>query len=188
MGILYTSRKTPLKWPTSSPFNISDKKILTIDYRPKTYSTSEAYVPGIDVVQSTVYNGCYFTPSNPGISGVTEPTWSTDPLIPTTDGTIVWVASPDILPIRQGDIITTSTWSCIAQGSNYNPTTLTSPIVGFTFTSPSIISSTTTQTTLATSLLSLLSPITIINHITITRVGGFTEEMDVPIYLTTTNL
>lgn len=90
----------------------TDKWQFTNRFDPRTWASSTVFAKGEYCKPSTA-NGFKFL-SNGGRSGSTEPTWAVDEGETTTDGSIEWVAYPDLFALEPGETVTGSTWTATA--------------------------------------------------------------------------
>lgn len=158
--MLYDSGLKPFKHP--SPYDENEKKYYSRTYRPDDWVTATEYKKNVDIVIPTTPNGLMYECISGGISGATEPTFSTVEGGETTDGTVKWKTKAYDLFLNTGDSITVSTWT----GTN-SETIDNESIIGGILTKFRL----TAVSTGATSA-------TIINHITVVRSNGDTEEFD----------
>ena len=106
MTILYATGLKPYKHP--EPYDINEKKYYSLSYRPKTWTTATEYKKGVDLVIPTTPNGMMYECQSGGISGGTEPTFSTTEGETTTDGSVTWVTRAYDLLLNTGDSVTAS--------------------------------------------------------------------------------
>lgn len=161
--IVYADDSGPISWPTEDSHDPSSKKDYYLFYRPETYSTSKEYIKGVDVVVPTVPNGCMYECVSGGISGATEPDWSTSEGRTLDDNTVKWKCLAANTRLRSGDVISASTWTCDS--------------ADVTLSDSSIISGIGTVINVST-VPSTLKKIKITNHITITRSTARDEEFE----------
>lgn len=82
----------------------------TFYYAAPDWAASTEYFIG-DVVYPTTKSGIYLEVTQPGVSGSTEPTWSTKKSAKATDNTVIWKTVVDPLALQTGETIVTSVWT-----------------------------------------------------------------------------
>lgn len=97
-----------------APFDPAAKKTVGIIYKPPVWTGSTVFYyraeDDYDVVVPTVFKGVYYKVVNPGLSGITEPTWPTTIGSRVVDGTVIWEAvAYNLLPNEE--TIAESTWA-----------------------------------------------------------------------------
>ena len=162
MSILYSLGDEPFLLPETMAYDINEKKFYSMSYRPISWSADTEYKKDIDVIMASVPNGLYYECTSGGISGSIEPAFNTSERDVTNDGTVEWITRPYDLLLNTGDVIIASTWV----GTN-----------GETIDNESIVSSIHTKFRL-TAVAADSTEVTIVNHITVTRLNGDDEELD----------
>ena len=116
--MIYSPYQTgPLKIPGS--YDPDSVHIFGFKFRPDVWEPNKVYElrspDNPDLVLPTTYTGMYAELANPGISGATEPTWSTTSGGLTVESTgAIWIMRPfNMLPMSL--IIQSSSWA--AQGA-----------------------------------------------------------------------
>ena len=171
--IIYSDDSGPVIWPTSDLHDPDSKKYYYIEYRPPVRENEKAYVKGVDVVVLDTPNGCIYECISGGISNHLSAhqvnTFTTVEGKTVDDGDVKWKCKPDTSRLRDGDTITTSTWSS------------TEPTV--TLSGEVILSG--IQTGVRVDAVDpTLKKFLITNHITIQRVSGRIEEFDKSLLVT----
>jgi hypothetical protein len=95
-------------------YDKDSKKVVGLVFRPNAWSANTVYYyrssSDYDVVVPTVFKGLYYKVINPGMSGATEPVWSTTVDDIVTDNGIQWQAvAYNLMPPTES--ITASTWA-----------------------------------------------------------------------------
>ena len=106
MTILYATGPEAVKYPTKH--DPDEKVFYGFRLAPEDHYLNFAYYLD-DVVIPSVVNGFYYVCTKPGISGLTEPTWSTVINGKTTDGSVTWKAIPYDFMMKPGDSLS-SDW------------------------------------------------------------------------------
>ena len=123
MAIHLSDASGPIKWPKTDNHDPQSKKYYFLTYRPNQWEPGTEYVKDSGVVVPLLGNGCLYVCVQSGISGGTEPVWSTQTGKIITDGTTKWKVTIDTSILRPGDEITSSTWTA-SEGVTLNATTL----------------------------------------------------------------
>lgn len=158
--MLYDSGLKPYKHPII--YDPDEKRYYSRSYRPRDWSASKEYIKSRDLVVPTTPNGLMYECSSGGISGGTEPTWSTTEGATTTDNTVSWKGIAYDLLLDTGDSITASTWTADADA---------------TLDNDSIVNGIQTKVRL-TAVAVGTTQVTLTNHITVIRGNGDVEEFD----------
>lgn len=106
---------------TKGPYRVAgyhdpnDMRMMGVIFRPDNWAASTVYyrkdTDNYDVVIPTVFTGVYYRVKAPGLSGLTEPVWSSLADEETVDGTIIWEAvNYNLLPPAES--ITAVTYTC----------------------------------------------------------------------------
>jgi hypothetical protein len=161
MTIIYSEDSGQIYWPDTDLHDPNSEKDYYISYRPPVRQSNKAYVKDVDVVILSVDNGCMYECVSGGISASSPPTFNTIEGGYTDDGTVRWKCKPLISKLKDGDTITTSTWT----GDT-----------GVTLTNPDIIGDSTVVKVTATP--SGATSFKITNRVVITRSNGRTETFD----------
>jgi hypothetical protein len=165
--IVYSDDSGPVTWPTSDLHDPHSKKYYYINYRPPVRENEKEYVKGVDVVILDTPNGCIYECISGGISNHLNAhqtnTFTTVEGKTTDDGDVKWKCKPDTSRLRDGDTITTSTWSS------------TEPSV--TLSGEVVLSNIQTGVRVD-AVSSSIKKFTLTNHITIQRLSGRVEEFD----------
>ena len=171
--IIYSDDSGPVIWPTSDLHDPSSKKYYYIEYRPPLRENEKAYVKGADVVVLDTPNGCVYECISGGVSNTlsnhSTNTFTTVEGKTVDDGDVKWKCKPDISRLRDGDTITTSTWSS------------TEPTV--TLSGEVLLSGIQTGVRVD-AVAPTLKKFLITNHITVQRVSGRVEEFDKSLLIT----
>lgn len=160
--IAYKAGGGPLVLPDSMAYDVNEKAYYSLTYRPTDWAANTEVIEGVDVVIPTTPNGFYYECSSSGITDASEPTFATSDGSETADNSASWTAKTYDLLLNTGDTITVSTWV----GTN-----------GETIDNETIVSSIQTKFRI-TGTPNIEETATIVNHVTVLRSGGDTEEFD----------
>ncbi len=120
-------QKGPFKYP--GYYDPDSKRLFGWKFRPDIWQAGKVYELrssfGPDLVLPSIYSGFYHKVTNPGISGVSEPTWATESGEKTEESTgLVWEAVPyNLMPLTI--TVTSSTWyptGCTISSESYTDT------------------------------------------------------------------
>lgn len=144
------------------PHDPNNKVYYSRTYRPSNWQAGKEYITG-DVVIPSTPNGWYYICSSGGISGGSEPVFSTVAKGKTNDNTIEWTAFVYDLLLNTGDTITSSTWVGTNGETVENETIITDGI----------------QTSFRLVAVPInASSVTMVNSISVLRASGRIEEYD----------
>lgn len=82
-----------------------DKELYTLLYRPETWTATTEVIQGTRIYVPTTPNGCMYEVAQGGITGATEPTWTTGKNTIIDSGTVKFKALPYSLLLNTGDVI-----------------------------------------------------------------------------------
>lgn len=108
MSILYSRGLKQFQYPY--PHDPDEQKIYTFSYRPRKWKPGIEIVKNEDVLVPTEHTGFMYECVSSGITGITEPAWTTREGIETLDNTVVYNPVPSVCMLKQGDIISSSRW------------------------------------------------------------------------------
>lgn len=170
MAILYADRSKPFKYPYK--YDPQDKKFHSFSYRPPVWEPSKEVIKDVSLYVPTVSNGCMYPCSSGGITGATEPVWSTIEGAATADNDVEFTAKPLDSLLAEGDSITYSAWA---------------HDTGVVIDSEAIIEGILTKFRLTAVPIDVKS-VQLVNHITVQRVNGDLEEFDSTIIIQVSSL
>jgi hypothetical protein len=82
-----------------------NKEVYTLWYRPEVWSPNKEVIQDDAILRPTVANGCMYAVSQGGLTGVTEPVWTTAQNSIVISGSAKLKALPYALLLKSGDII-----------------------------------------------------------------------------------
>jgi len=171
--IIYSDDSGQLIWPDTDLHDPNSKKDYYISYRPPVRTNETVYTKGIDVVVLPEANGCLYECVSGGISNTSllhsTNTFTTIEGKLQEDGDVKWKCKADTSRLRDGDVISASTW------------TASDPLIILTGTD--IISNIKTVVNVS-EVPSTLKKFTLTNHCTILRASGRIEEYDKSLIIT----
>jgi len=160
--IIFNNGDKPTQLPVGMAYNVNEKKYFSLTYKPPAWRANKEQKKGVDLVVPTTPNGLYYECISGGITGSSEPVFSTTERLKTVDGSVLWVAKLYDMLINSGDTITASVWT----GTNNE-----------VIDNASIISGIQTKFRLIGVAVGATKA-TLTNHITILRKNGDIEELD----------
>jgi hypothetical protein len=82
-----------------------NKELYSLIYRPDTWVTGLEIIAGQVIVIPSVPNGCMYISAQGGVTGDTEPSWTTVKGDVILDGVVKWKSTPYSLTLNTGDTI-----------------------------------------------------------------------------------
>lgn len=109
--IIYATDSKKVKWPKLDSHDPDSEKYYGISYYPESRANSTSYTKDVDLVVTSVNNGCMYACTSGGVSASAEPTIPTVENNTFADGDVEWKCLPLTTVLGVGDIIDISTWT-----------------------------------------------------------------------------
>ena len=118
-----------------------NKELYSLIYRPDTWATGLEIIANQVIVIPSIPNGCMYIASQGGVTGATEPSWTTVKGDVILDGVVKWKSTPYSLTLNTGDIIQSYTLILDAGVTVDNSSLIEGRIVKFRVTAVPVLTS-----------------------------------------------